>query len=179
MRAASCSSPTSFGLGLPGDRLLACVAPDAGLRFRPSLPSAFLQAGGASPSTPDSIERRISDLRKWPGSSGNCSSICAAPWSCYGIEGQFTKAVRSKSSCAGTRVCARTFSPAMPRNLTPMSSSGTISSEPWPTARRMIRLISSGSFIRRFKDCGNPKNCSGLASTHQTFHGHRVSITYA
>jgi hypothetical protein len=179
MRAASCSSPTSSELGLPGDRLLACVAPGAGPRFRPSLPSAFLQAGGASPSTRDSTATRISDLRKWPGSSGNCSNTCAAPWFCSGIGGRRTKGLQQKSSCAGTRVCTRTFSLAMPQNSTRMSSSGTILSEPWPTARLMIRLISSGSFIRRFKDCGNHRRCSGLASTLRTFHGHRLSITYA
>ena len=179
MRAASCLSPTSFGLGLPGGRLLACVAPDAGPRCRPSLPSAFLQAGGASVSTPDSIATRTSNPRKRPGSSGNCSSTCAAPWSCSGIAGRFIKADRSKNSCGGTRVCKRTFFPAMPRNLTPMNSSGTISSEPWPTACLMTHLTSRGSFIRRFKGYGNPRSCSGPASTLRIFHGHRNSITYA
>lgn len=179
MRAAFFSSPTSFAPGPPGDRLLACVAPDAGPRFRPSLPSAFLPAGGASPSTPDSIAIRISDLRKWPGSSGNCSNICAAPWSCSGIGGRRTKGLQPKSFCTDTIACTRTFSLAMLRSSTPMSSSGIISSEPWPTARLMIRLISSGSFIRRFKDCGSPRSCSGPASTPRISHGHRYSITYA
>ncbi len=179
MRAAFCSSPTSFAPGLPGDRLLACVALDAGPRFRPSPPSAFLQAGGASPSTPDSIATRISDLQTWPSSSGNCSSTCAAPWSCSGIGDRHTKGLQPEISCAGILACTRILSPAMPRNSTPMSSSGITSSEPWPTACRMIRLILSGSFIRRFKGCGNHRSCSGPASTPRIFHGHSISITYA
>lgn len=179
MRAASCSSQAWSGPGLPGDRLLACAVPDAGQRFRLSRPSAFPQAAGAPPSTLDFTATRISDPLKSPDSSVNCSSTCAATLFCSGIGDRPTREPRPESSCESTLACTPISFPAMPRNLTRMSSFGTTSNELWPTVRPKTCVTLSGSFIRRSSGCANPRSFFGRASTHPIFRGHDVSITYA
>lgn len=179
MRAVSCWSRAWSAPGRLGARRPICAVPATGPRSRPSPPSASPRVGDARPCTPGSIGARTSARPRSSSSFSNCSAISAGPWSSSGTTAGSTGARSCDSSCRRTRASTRIASRGMHPNSTRMSSSGTISSAPWPTVSPATSEISSSCFIPRSSGSVSPRSCSGRASMRQISRGSELSITYA
>lgn len=179
-RVGSCSFLTLSEHGRPGERLLSSAVQEDGKRSPLSLLSASLRNEKESQFMPVFTRTETSNLLKLPDFSIICSNICAAQWYCSGTAERRTKDPLSMRLSANIPVCIVTDSPDIPQNSTLMNLSGVRSNVPCPTVSPETCVILNNSCILRYRECGNPRKCSGLVSMLLICHGvNNVSFTYA
>jgi len=176
----SCSFLTCSEHGHRGERLLSCGVPTNGIRFRLSRLSVSPRTENESLFMPVFTPTKTSNRLRLLNFSSTCSNNCVVPWYCSGTAVPRIKEPQSENLSASIHGCLVTASLAMPRNSIPMNSSGIPLSMPCPIVLQETCAILKSSYIPHYRECGNLRKCSGLASMLLSCHGvNNVSITYA
>ena len=170
-KAGSSSSRTSVGPGRRGAKRRFCAVPATGRSSRRSRPWWFRRAAGAWRSMPAFTPGRTSTRYSRPSSWATCSKPCVATLCFCGTAAANIRDCLSATSSGGICACIRSTSLAMPPSSIRRSGSGSWSRDPWPTARPRTFMNLRPSSTVRSSGCGNPKNCSGPASTPLSSHG--------
>jgi hypothetical protein len=181
MKAVSCSYRALPAHGRQWDKPRIFLSQGGtGRRSRPSRLSVSLHVGSVSPSFSNFTPTEISAQIRSSSFSNFFFGISEAPSSCSGTETRFTGQHELGTFSEGTVEFTVTSSRGTHPNLTPMSLSGQISSEPWPicASPKMYAIlgmrfpVQSGGFDILNDSCG-------LAFMRPNYRGHEsVSIIY-